>query len=75
MDSEEPEYYNDGGKHDNCTKCGKPVEFTKEETRLIKSGNILYPQLMPMKDRLTKIKHWKCLSCGETGQNFYLPKE
>lgn len=66
------DYYNDGGKHSNCTECGRPVEFTDEESKFMESGNILYPDLMPWKKRKTKISEWKCHHCGTTGKNLYL---
>lgn len=69
---EQKGYYNDGGKHECCTLCGKPVEFTEEKTEMKTSGNILHPWLMPMKKRKTKVASWICHHCGETGQNMYI---
>lgn len=71
----ESDYYNDGGKDDCCTDCGKPIVFIDEETKMLKSGNLLYPEIMPFKERPTKIKKWSCLACGATGQNMYLVTE
>ena len=68
------DYYNDGGVHDNCTQCGEKVEFTSETTQMLKSGNILHPEIMPFKKRKTKIKRWKCV-CGRTGKNLYLMED
>lgn len=68
------DYYNDGGVHDNCTQCGEKIQFTSESIQMLKSGNILYPHLMPFKKRKTMIKKWKC-TCGRTGKNLYLMEE
>ena len=65
-------YYNDGGKHDNCTSCGKPIDFTAERIEILESGNVLTPELMPFRKRKTKIKTWECPHCHETGENIYL---
>lgn len=73
--NKEEGYYNDGGKHDNCTRCGKTIVFGKEKIVLLESGNVLYPEMMPFRKRKTKIQKWNCPSCGESGENYYLLKE